>query len=179
MNTLKKFAALIDELNALILRLAAWLTIFMVLVQFFVVIMRYAFGTGSVQLQESIIYMHGVLFMIAAAGTLLADAHVRVDIFYRQLTERKKAWVNLFGIFLFLLPFCFLIIYTAWDYVANSWQTLEGSRETSGIQAVYLLKTIIPLTALLLGLQGCSQAIKAFILLRPPTDPAQTTQRDA
>ncbi len=81
MKILTKIAGGIDEFNQLILRLVSWLALFMVLVQIFVVIMRYVFGTGSIQLQESIIYMHGILFMLAAAGTLLADDHVRVDIF--------------------------------------------------------------------------------------------------
>ncbi|MGC6511608.1 MAG: TRAP transporter small permease subunit [Parvibaculales bacterium] len=162
MRNLLKISAGIDEFNTLVLRLVAWLSLGMVLVQIFVVILRYVFGTGSIQIQESIIYMHAMLFMLAAAGTYLADEHVRVDVFYRSMTPQRQAMVNLFGCLFFLLPFCFLIIYSAYDYVALSWRVKEGSRETGGIQAIYLLKTVIPLMAGLLMLQGISQTIKAF-----------------
>ena len=162
MKILAKIAGGIDEFNQLILRLVSWLALFMVLVQIFVVIMRYVFGTGSIQLQESIIYMHGILFMLAAAGTLLADDHVRVDIFYRSISRKKQAVVNLFGCLVFLIPFCLLIIYTAQDYVSLAWRVREGSRETGGIQAVYLLKTIIPVMAGLLFLQAISLLLKAL-----------------
>lgn len=161
---MQKFLTLssqIDEFNNLVTRLSAWLSLGMVLVQLFVVVMRYVFGTGSIQLQESIIYMHGILFMLAAGGTLLADEHVRVDIFYRGASVKKQAWVNLFGCAVFLIPFGVLIIYTSWNYVSISWSVQEGSRETGGIQAIYLLKAIIPLMASLLIAQGVSQIIKA------------------
>ncbi len=116
---------------------------------------------GSIQLQESIIYMHGILFMLAAAGTLLADDHVRVDIFYRSMGPKKQAAVNFFGCLVFLIPFCLLILYTAQDYVSLAWRVREGSRETGGIQAVYLLKTVIPIMAGLLLLQAVSVLLKA------------------
>ncbi|MGC6472189.1 MAG: TRAP transporter small permease subunit [Parvibaculales bacterium] len=162
MRSLLKISAGIDEFNALILNLVAWLSLGMVLIQIFVVILRYVFGTGSIQIQESIIYMHAMLFMLAAAGTYLADEHVRVDIFYRSMPPRRQAMVNFFGCLFFLLPFCFLIMYSAYDYVALSWRVREGSRETGGIQAIYLLKTVIPVMAGLLMLQGFSQTIKSL-----------------
>ena len=165
MRNLHKISANIDEFNALIMRLVAWLSLGMVMMQIFVVVLRYVFGTGSIQIQESIIYMHAILFMLAASGTYLADEHVRVDIFYRSMNPRRQAMVNLFGCLFFLLPFCFLIIYSAHDYVALSWRVKEGSRETGGIQAIYLLKTVIPLMGGLLMLQGVSQIIKSLGIL--------------
>lgn len=161
MKKLLKLSSQIDELNTLVTQSCSWLALGMVLLQLFVVVMRYVFGTGSVQLQESILYMHGILFMVAAGGTLLADEHVRVDIFYRGLTLKKKAWINIIGHTIFLIPFGLLIIYTSWNYVSISWSVREGSYETGGLQAVYLLKTIIPLMAGLLVAQGVSQIIKA------------------
>ncbi len=162
MQQLMKISAAIDELNTLILKLVAWLSLGMVLVQIFVVIMRYVFGTGSVQIQESIIYMHAMLFMLASAGTLLADEHVRVDIFYCAMSQRHQAMVNLFGCLVFLIPFCVLIIYASQNYIALSWRVKEGSPENGGIQAIYLLKTIIPIMAGLLILQGVSQSFKSM-----------------
>ena len=151
---------LIDRLNRRIGRSAAWLALAMVLVQFTVVVMRYVFGIGSVMMQEAIIYMHGVLFMMAAADTLLQDEHVRVDIFYATAAPHTKALVNLLGCALLIIPFCILLAYYAYDYVAISWLVREGSRETSGIQGIYLLKSVILVFAAQLVLQAVSGILK-------------------
>jgi TRAP-type mannitol/chloroaromatic compound transport system permease small subunit len=155
----------IDRFNDLIGRKIAWLALAMAGVQFIVVLMRYVFGAGEIWLQESILYMHGVLFMLGAGYTLLHNGHVRIDIFYRDASPARKAWVDLIGVFVFLAPICIAIFYIVWPYVVDSWAVLEGSRETSGIQAVYLLKTVIPVFAALLFLQGVSMAIHAAAVL--------------
>ena len=151
----------IDRVNHTIGRGAMWLSIAMVLVQFLVVVMRYAFGIGSILMQEAIVYMHAILFMMAAADTLLADAHVRVDIFYARLPAARKAIIDLLGNALLVLPFCVLLFLVSIDYVRLSWSVLEGSRETSGIQAVFLLKSVILVFAVQLALQAVSGMIKA------------------
>jgi TRAP-type mannitol/chloroaromatic compound transport system permease small subunit len=122
-------------------------------------------GVGSIWLQESVIYAHASLFMLAAAWTLAADGHVRVDIFYADAAPRTKALVDLFGALLLLLPFALAVIFLSFPYVARSWAILEGSRETSGLPAVFLLKTLIPLFATLLALQGIAQALRATLVL--------------
>ena len=155
----------IDRLNGAIGRAAAWAALFVVLVQFLVVVLRYAFGFGSIWLSESIMYGHAVLFMLAAAWTLQIGGHVRVDVFYADAAPRTKAWVDLGGALLLLLPFMLVLIGFAWPYVARSWTILERSRETSGIPAVFLLKTLIPLFALTMALQGVAQAIRALNVL--------------
>lgn len=149
-------AGQINRLNHAIGRSAAWLALAMVLVQFAVVVLRYVFGIGSIMMQEAIVYMHGVLFMMAAADTFLQDEHVRVDIFYARASERRKALINLLGCTFFVLPFCILIAHVSYDYVSMSWSVREGSRETSGIQGVYLLKSVILLFAAQLSLQAIS-----------------------
>ena len=128
----------------------------MVVVQFAVVGLRYVFGIGSLLMQEAVVYMHGILFMLAAADALLKGEHVRVDIFYADMTEKQKAWVNLLGCAFFVLPICGLLLIFAWDYVALAWSVREGSRETSGIQGVFLLKTVILVFAVQLALQAVS-----------------------
>ena len=157
----RALAGRIDRANHIIGRGAMWLSVAMVLVQFIVVVMRYAFGIGSILMQEAIIYMHAVLFMMAAADTLLAEAHVRVDIFYARLPAARKAAIDLFGNALLVLPFCLLLFLVSIDYVRLSWSVLEGSRETSGIQAVFLLKSVILVFAVQLALQALSGIIKA------------------
>ena len=156
----------IDRLIAAIGRAVMWLALFVVLVQFAVVVLRYAFGFGSLWLSESIMYGHAALFMLAAAWTLQADGHVRVDVFYADASPRTKALIDLLGALLLLLPFVTVVAWFALPYVARSWAILERSRETSGLPFVYLLKTLIPLFSLLLGLQGIAQAIRAALVLR-------------
>ena len=159
-------AALIDRLIAAIGRAVMWLALVVVLLQFAVVVLRYAFGIGSIWLSESVVYAHAAVFMLAAAWTLQANGHVRVDVFYADASPRAKALVDLLGALLLLLPFMAVIAWFALPYVARSWTVLERSREASGLPLVYLLKTVIPAFALLMALQGTAQAIRAAVTLR-------------
>jgi TRAP-type mannitol/chloroaromatic compound transport system permease small subunit len=156
----------IDRLIAGIGRAVMWLALAVVLLQFAVVVLRYAFGIGSIWLSESVIYAHAALFMLAAAWTLQANGHVRVDVFYADASPRAKALVDLLGALLLLLPFMAVILWFALPYVARSWSILERSRETSGLPLVYLLKTLIPLFAFMMALAGIAQAILAALVLR-------------
>jgi TRAP-type mannitol/chloroaromatic compound transport system permease small subunit len=155
----------IDRFNAAIGRSAAWAAVFIVVTQFGVVVLRYAFGVGSIWLSESILYGHAVLFMLAAAWTLREDGHVRVDLLYAGASPRRKAMIDLVGALVLLLPFMLVLAALALPYVAQSWAVLERSRETSGLPAVFLLKTLIPLFAILFALQGLAQAIRAAAAL--------------
>jgi len=168
---LARLIRFIDRLNRRIGRAVAWLAVGMVVTQFAVVMMHYVFGVGSIFAQESIVYMHAVLFMAAAGYTLLQDGHVRVDIFYAGAAVRNKALINLLGALCLLLPVCILVWSSSWHYVVSSWAVLEGSRETSGIQAVFLLKSVILLFAALLGMQGVSLAAKSVLTLTGHSPP--------
>jgi len=110
-------------------------------------------------------YLHGFMFLLGAGYTLLVGGHVRVDIFYRDAKPRTQAWVDLLGTALLLLPMCVLVISASWGPVTQSWRTLEGSTETSGIPAVFLLRTAIPLFAVLMIVQGLSVMAKSLLLL--------------
>src|SRR5580700_10559952 len=103
-DTVQRIADGIDRVTAAIGRAAAWCCLFIVLAEFAVVVMRYAFGIGSIRLQESVLYAHAGLFMFAAAWTLQIHGHVRVDIFYAQASPRTKALIDLVGALVFLLP---------------------------------------------------------------------------
>jgi TRAP-type mannitol/chloroaromatic compound transport system permease small subunit len=165
MEKLLALAGGIDRLNAAIGRAAAWCVVFMVAAQFLVVMLRYALGVGSVWLQESVLYAHAGVILLTAAWTLWAGGHVRVDIFYAGLSARAKARVDLLGAVFLLLPFMMALTWFAIPYVARSWSILEASREVGGIPLVWLLKTLIPLFAILLALQGIAQAIRAWRVL--------------
>ena len=165
MKALISLAKAIDALNERIGAIVSWLGLFMVLVQFVVVLMRYVFGVGSIFMQESILYMHGTLFMVVAGYALLHNDHVRVDIFYREASPKKKAIVDLFGCVFFLTPVMILIWDVSWPYVMQSWEIMEGSTETSGIQGVYLFKTVILVFAALVQLQAISLSIHSLAVL--------------
>jgi TRAP-type mannitol/chloroaromatic compound transport system permease small subunit len=156
----------IDRLNGAIGRAVSWLTLWVVIVQFALVLLRYVFDAGSIWLSESILYAHAAAFLLAAAWTLREDGHVRVDIFYADASPRTKAVIELAGAIMLLLPFTAAVIWFAWPYVSRSWAILERSHETSGLPAVFLLKSLIVVFALLLALQGIAQAIRAAHELR-------------
>jgi TRAP-type mannitol/chloroaromatic compound transport system permease small subunit len=172
MRALKRFALAVDWINERAGRAGGWLALAMVLITFAVVILRYVFSLGFVWLQESYVWLHGIVFMLGAGYTLLHDGHVRVDIFYREASVRRKAAVDLFGALLLLLPFVVMVFWVAWPYAVVSWQRLEGSREAGGLPGLFLLKSVIVAFCFLLGLQGLAMAARAVLALegrvRPP-----------
>jgi TRAP-type mannitol/chloroaromatic compound transport system permease small subunit len=142
-------------------RAVAWLTVPMVLGTFVIVILRYVFDLGWIWMQESVVWLHAAVFMLAAAYTLNRNEHVRVDIFYRGMSPSRRALVDLAGTVLFLLPVCGFLVVTSWDYVVVSWTIHEGSRESGGLPYPFvpLLKTIIPITSVLIAVQGVADAL--------------------
>ena len=157
----------LERLNLLIGRSVAWLCLVMVLVTFLIVVLRYAFDLGWIWLQESVTWMHAAVFMLGAAYTLAREEHVRVDVFYRDAGPRRKALVDALGAAFFILPVTLYLGIESWDYVRASWEIREGSRDAGGLPfpAVPLLKSLIPLTALLLGLQGIVMLLRNLLRL--------------
>lgn len=168
--SISQIAQQLDQVAEHTGRVIAWLTFFMVITQFSVVILRYLFNTGSIAMQESILYMHALVFMLGAAYTLKHDGHVRVDIFYHKMGHRGKALVDVLGTVLLLLPVSLFILSHSWDYVVTAWALQEGSREAGGLPGLFLLKTSIILLPILLILQGISVFIKNLITLLSATD---------
>lgn len=151
---------LVDRLSDALGNLCGVLTLVMVLVTVLIVVLRYAFGIGTIALQESVIYMHGAVFLLGIPYALRHDAHVRVDLLYTSYSERRKAWLNLMGHVVFLLPVAGFLLASSWPYAAASWRVLETSSEVGGIPAVFVLKSLIPLGATLLVLQGLSEIVR-------------------
>jgi len=161
-----KIANWIDGVNGMLGRGVAWLTVAMVLIYFAIVLMRYWFDFGSIALQESVTYLHALVFMGAAAWTLQVDGHVRVDIFYNRWGPARRALVDLLGSLLLLLPFAAALLVFSWGYVEAAWARMEISAEPGGLPWVYLLKSVILLMAVQLMLQAVAQALKAWQTLR-------------
>jgi TRAP-type mannitol/chloroaromatic compound transport system permease small subunit len=160
------FADAIDRLTESVGRVAAWLALVIVVLQFALVVARYLFSLGSIWASEAVIYAHAGLFLLAAAWTLQVGGHVRVDIFYADARPRTKARIDLIGGLLFLLPFALLLLWLSAPYAGRSWAVLEHSQEASGFPLVFVLKTLIPVFAVLMALQGVAQIIRAASILR-------------
>jgi len=155
--------ATLDQLSGFALSAAMGIAIVMMGAQLAVVIARYAFGLAFTWLNEIVIYAFAAMFLLAAAGALRDDAHVRADILRDRFGPKTRAIIELVGIYLFLVPICFLILWAAAPLVSNSWALLEGSRESDGLPFWYVFKTLIPVFAIFLLLQGISQAIKSSL----------------
>lgn len=160
--------ALIDRFSITVGRAASWLTLAMVVVSFVIVVIRYVFDSGFIWLQESLTWMHATVFMLGAAYTLQRDEHVRVDIFYRDMTRKKRAMVDLIGVLIFIFPLCALFMIESFDYVAASWAIKEVSRNSGGLPypLIPLLKSLLIVMPLLVALQGLSLASRSFKTLR-------------
>jgi TRAP-type mannitol/chloroaromatic compound transport system permease small subunit len=164
-----RLAAILDSINEQVGRAVSWLLLALALVQFAVVVLRYVFGAGSLWMQESIVYLHASVFMLAAGYVAVHDGHVRVGIYYDRMSPRTRAAVDLFGAVFMLLPFAAVIFVQSLPYVQRSWSILEGSRESSGIPGVFLLKTLIPIYAVLLAIAGVAAILRNLALLRGKT----------
>lgn len=198
-----RFADGIDRLNEWMGRAVRWLTLVMVLVASYNAIVRYlaqfasrdaasagplekllipvgevAISLNSNGFLELQWYLFSLVFLLAAAYTLKHDAHVRVDVLYGRLSAKGKAWVNLLGTMLFLIPFCVMILWTAWPAVQESWALREMSADPGGLPR-YPIKTIIPIAFLLLLLQGLALVIRQVAILRglfPGDEPAEMVE---
>ncbi|MGI9238864.1 MAG: TRAP transporter small permease subunit [Woeseiaceae bacterium] len=159
---------LVDRISAISGKAAAWLTLFMVVITFVVVVMRYVFDAGLIWLQESVIWLHAVVFMLGAAYTLQQEDHVRVDVFYRTMSPKRRALVDLIGVIVFLFPLCAFLGWKSFDFVAASWGLREASRESGGLPYPFisLLKTVLILMPAAVALQGASLLLRSLQTLR-------------
>jgi TRAP-type mannitol/chloroaromatic compound transport system permease small subunit len=159
---------LIDRFSDATGKLAAWLTLSMVIVTFVIVVMRYVFDAGLIWLQESVIWMHATVFMVGAAYTLRHEEHVRVDVFYRDMSERRRAWVDVIGVLLFLLPLCGFLAVKSFDFAITSWSMHEASRESGGLPypVLPLIKSVLIFMPVAVGLQGLSLLHRSVACLR-------------
>ncbi len=182
---LRPFLRLADAIDALNRRIGLtirWLAVLLVLAQFTVVVLRYAYGSSFVWMQESVTYTHAFLFMLAIGYTYLLDAHVRVDFFYGGWSERAKAWTDLLGVLICVLPFCWLLVWASWGYVSVSWRMNEGPISHGGLPLTPYLKGSIIVMAGLLALQSVSVMIRALGVITGATTvlfPARQTVGEA
>lgn len=159
---------LLDRISSTTGKFISWLTLLMVIVMSVIVAMRYVFDAGLIWLQESVIWMHAAVFMIGAAYTLLHEDHVRVDIFYRKMSDRGRAIVDVIGVIVFLLPLCVFLAFKAFDFAAASWSLHESSREPGGLPypLIPALKSIVLVMPVAVALQGISLLLRSLAAIR-------------
>ncbi len=161
MRALLRVADAIDVLSALIGRSVKWLAAILVVWQFGVVVLRYGFGSSVVWAQEAVVYFHAFSFMLAIGYAYMLDAHVRVDFFSVDWSERRRAVVEILCVVFAILPFCWLLVWASWGYVSLSFRMNEGPMMMGGLPLVPYLKGLILVMAGLLALQGLSVVIRA------------------
>jgi len=132
----------------------------MVLLTFLIVVLRYGFNLGWIAMQESVMYLHGMVFLLGAAHTLRVNEHVRVDIFYRRFSPKKQAKVDIFGSLFLLMPVNIFIFMVSFEYVMRAWRVMEASQEAGGIPGVFLLKSLILIFSFTMLLQGISEVVR-------------------
>lgn len=155
----------ISALNRAVGEVFSWLALVCVLACFTVVVQRYFFNISTLWLQDFYVWVSGAMFTAVAGFALLRDDHVRVDIFYRPASLKRKAWADLFGVVAFLLPFMFIVIQYGWTSVRRSWSFYEASGNIGGMPGLFILKSFIILFAVLVGLQGIAMALRAILVL--------------
>jgi TRAP-type mannitol/chloroaromatic compound transport system permease small subunit len=155
--------AIIDKIETVNMALglaASWCTLAMLLFQMISVLLRYVFSYGLITFQEAVIYCHAVLFMLGAAYVLQLNEHVRVDVIYASLGKTARRRIDIIALLFFVVPVAVVIGWFGLPYVARSWTTLEGSRQSGGIPAIFLLKTTIVVFAVSVGLQAICTAAR-------------------
>lgn len=172
-----RVADFLEKVNEQVGRAVSWLTLGMVLATFLIVVLRYVFDLGWIAMQESVTYMHATVFLCGLGYTLKNGGHVRVDIFFDRWSERTRRWVDFFGALFLLFPVCAFIIWVSWDYVQQSWQIGEGSREAGGLPGVFLLKGLVLVAPILLVLQGIVVVIRT--LAGTPGTPTGSSRANA
>jgi TRAP-type mannitol/chloroaromatic compound transport system permease small subunit len=159
------YIRLVSGLNRIIGEVLSWLALAMVLVCFTVVVQRYVFHYSVLAFQDLYVWMNGAMFTGVAGFALLRDDHVRVDIFYRPWSIRRKAIADLIGVVIFLIPFMIVVLVYSIPYVQRSWRIFEGSANIGGMPGLFVLKTFIPLFATLVLLQGIAWAFRSILVL--------------
>lgn len=165
MQILVGFTRLISAMNWVVGQVLSWLALACVLVCFTVVVQRYVFNTSTLWVQDLYVWLAGAMFTGVAGFALMRDDHVRVDIFYRPASLRRKAMADLFGVVVFLLPFMVVVLQYCYPAVARSWGYLEGSANIGGMPGLFVLKGFIIAFAVLVALQGIAMACRAILVL--------------
>lgn len=167
---MNRFAKNINQFTEKTGQLVSWISLLLVILIGLDVVLRYAFSWSSSANQELEWHLFATLFLLGSAYALKHDKHVRVDVFYSRFSENKKTWVNLIGTFVFLIPFCLVVIQTSIPFVIDAWKIAESSPEPGGLPHRFIIKSTIPLGATLLLIQAISEGLTSLSHLLNPAN---------
>ena len=163
---MKQFQILIDKLTDNIANGLLYILIVLIVLVFSTVFFRYVFNMSYIIIQEIIMYLHALIFMFGISYALKENSHVKIDVLYNSLNKRTQRVISIAGLVSFILPTALFIIYVSIDMVTQSWMILEGSSEAGGLDLVFILKSLIPISGILIFLQGISELIKHIRVTR-------------
>ncbi|PWR24838.1 TRAP transporter small permease subunit [Zavarzinia aquatilis] len=170
MALLRGFVRWIERLNEAVGGVLSYATLACVVICFLVAVLRYVAGVGFVWMQEAYVWLHAAVFLVGAGFTFKVGGHVRVDLFYRPASARRRAWIDLFGCLFFLFPWLIVVTGAAWRFFAASYVIGESSGQPGGLPALYVLKFMLVAFCLLVGLQGLALMARSILVLRGEED---------
>ena len=170
MEQLVKISDFLDKIITKIAKVAAWAGVALIVITIFDVVTRRFFVLGSTKLQELEWHFHTILFALCLGFAYLKDSHVRIDIVRERLSERAQWWIELFGCLVFLLPYCVLVTYFAYDFAVRSYDIGEISASATGLTHRWIIKSVIPIGFALLGLSGIVIMLRKIVELFGPPD---------
>lgn len=164
-SILQKIVNTINQFNDWIGKGASWFSLFLVVLIFIDVLLRYLFGVTKIWVMELENYFFAILFMASAGYAFRHDKHVRVDVFYNRLSDKGRAWVNLLGGTLFLLPWTWIVVQVGFYYAEMAFLVGESSPQQGGLPYLFLLKGLIFLGFFFLLLQAIASILQSVLVL--------------
>ena len=163
MRSYIKFA---DQLSTSMGKAFAWCIVILMCGTCYEVVMAYAFNAPTLWNFDFSLQMYGAIFMMAGAYTLSTEAHVRGDVIYRLFKPRTQGWIDLTLYFVFFFPGVLALAFYGYEYASMAWKIKETSWNSPAQIQIYMAKSLIPLSGILLTLQGISEVFRAIICIR-------------
>jgi len=161
-----RFSSVIDDFIQQLSNILSWLCIVLIFVIMFQVVMRYVFGRGSVLLEELQWHLFGMSIMLALCDAMTQDRNIRLDIFRDNFSDKKKEYIEIFGILFFVFPMIFVIFWHSLSFVHESWRLGECSNSPMGLPCRWLIKSMIPVSMALLCIASVSRLVRSFAFLK-------------
>ncbi|MBU2645118.1 TRAP transporter small permease subunit [bacterium] len=161
---MEKVLTIIDNLSEWTGRIFSWIILLMTVLIVYEVIQRRVLNTPTIWNFEVLLQLFGLYFMILASYGLLHSSHVSVDFIYQRFSPRNQAILDIISYTIFFFPFWIIMLWQGSRFAKISWDMLEKSPSVFAAP-LYPIKTIIPLTAVLLLLQGLSIYIRRFLII--------------
>lgn len=173
---------IVDRMNGLVKRIAvatAWLNVILIAVILLQVVMRYGFNRGMVPLEELMWHLYAVAFMFGMAYAIAENTHIRVDIIYLNISVRRQHAMEIFGILVLLLPFLWVLFHHSVSWTYDAWRVGEASANPTGLPYRWVIKAVVPLSAVLMFIAAIARLIRASLLWINGNQPRPASTSDS